>query len=382
VNRDQYETIDSGKLVLVHIIDPVLIQSYGPRQYYGWETALRGERMGKWILVRKQDFSSPNSKYNPVLSRSFSGDIFSKMLPDWRRYSWKERKWVGVASEVNEARVAWVQDFLKVGGAELSCETAVRVGRALGFGVDVITGETPVEIFDKILKSARLAVINNIIGLSTPHHKVLIEHIWDKNLPYIKWEHDHRELLRPYFSRKLFHLSRMNVFLSPLHLENHMQKLSIEGVALPLAIDPDQYQADSSVERKPNTALVCNVRNFKTWNNLQKFIRDHADWEFWILSGNGSLPVEGGNVRRIPKVPPNEMPKLYSQVEYVVHLLDGYGAGERVVIEGALCGAKIITNERVGHASWGWEWNDRDFLSSQLIQALRDFWKIVEREIQ
>jgi hypothetical protein len=85
--------------------------------------------------------------------------------------------------------------------------------------------------------------------------------------------------------------------------------------------------------------------------------------------------VQGPNVRVRSPIPYEEMPKLYSEFEYVVHLLDGLGAGERVMFEGALCGCKIVSDERSGHMSWNKDLTDLEGLREWLQVAPYQFWK-------
>lgn len=44
-----------SEIVLVRNLDPVLIQSHGTFHHYGIDKALRGEREGKWVIVREKE---------------------------------------------------------------------------------------------------------------------------------------------------------------------------------------------------------------------------------------------------------------------------------------------------------------------------------------
>jgi hypothetical protein len=89
--------------------------------------------------------------------------------------------------------------------------------------------------------------------------------------------------------------------------------------------------------------------------------------------------VNGNNVEIRPMVPYERMPEIYSAFEYVVHLLDGWGAGERVILEGALCGCKIIVNDRVGHTSWDRKLIDKDGFRDWLREAPYEFWRRIDQ---
>jgi hypothetical protein len=130
------------------------------------------------------------------------------------------------------------------------------------------------------------------------------------------------------------------------------------------------------VERVPGTALVSNVRTIKTWDRLKAYVSEHPEIRFTVLATNGV--IQGRNVKTIPPVLPEKMPELYSAHEFLVHLPDAWCAGERIVLEAALCGAKIIANEKVGHASWGWDFAGTETLRERLAEAPYEFWRLVD----
>ena len=207
--------------------------------------------------------------------------------------------------------------------------------------------------------------------------RAILAVLFEQRVPYIKYEHDHRELTRPEFSRRLFEHAAENVFLSPVHMKNHEEVLGAKGICLPLAIDVDAYRPVPGMPRIPGTALVCNVRTVKTWDRLKTYVSEHPEIMFTVLATNGI--VQGKNVILSAPVLPEKMPELYSAHEFLIHLPDAWCAGERVVLEAALCGMKIIANEKVGHASWGWDLTDVKTLRERLSDAPYEFWRRVDR---
>ena len=161
-----------------------------------------------------------------------------------------------------------------------------------------------------------------------------------------------------------------------MHRDNHVRDLDCDGICLPLAIETENYKQVKSIERKKNSAVVCNVRHFKTWKCLQIYINANKDMSFTIM-GDKQV-VAGDNVKRMDMVPAEQMPSVYSGHEYLVHLLDGLGAGERVVFEAALCGCKVIANNGVGHMSWQKDLNNLEEIRSWLDAAPYQFWKEME----
>ena len=352
----QISNADNGKVMVEHL-EQALISSYGKYGTYKKKDAELGESVGKWKIVK-----------DPFLS--------SDGLSDEEQYERRGCETKGV----KKARAAWVQDDFTLGGAELSNRLVTRIGLDCGYTIDLITPRMDPQAIELILDQSDLVIINNILGFQKEQMRALLKEIYSRGKPYVKYEHDHRELGRSEFSRKLFQNSKLNVFLSPAHLKNHQEALGCEGIALPLAIDVDLFKPVESVARRKNSAVVCNVRNFKSWTNLQKHIDDNPKIEFTIMAENPA--VRGSNVKAKPKIPYGKMPELYSGFEYVVHILDGWGAGERVVFEGSLCGCKVVANSRVGHMSWNKDLTDVSGLREWLRKAPYDFWRCVCKAVE
>lgn len=373
---DGYELTTDGKVMVEHL-EKALILSYGPYGSYLREAAEKGEETGKWRIVRKgqkPSYGNQVSESAESLQGLSTSDIFSPNIYETKN--------------VKKKRVSWVKDDFIRGGAELSSELVREVGRDCGYQIDVISQKMEPGVIGNILSHSDFMVISNMWGFSQEQLKAVLKSIYSDRKPYVKYEHDHRELSRPDFAARLFGNSRLNVFLSPVHLKNHRETVGADGICLPLAIDVDHFHPIERVERRKGTALVCNVRNFKSWVNLQDYIVLHPEIEFTVITAEG-LVVSGENVRvRLP-VSYEEMPRLYSEFEFLVHLLDGWGAGERVVFEARLCGCKVIANDKVGHTSWnkqesmGWmvDFDNEEGLRNWLRQAPFEFWKVVDRTV-
>jgi hypothetical protein len=363
------------KLLLVEYIDEALIKTKGTVAvngqiihggYYGEEIAYRGERLGKWRVVR--DLPAPKI-YETRMMTSGNPLTMTDVMGEIPKVEYQTKG-------VKKKKIIWIQDLMMIGGAEISCQHVVAVGSNCGFDINVVTQDNTLEEIIRALQSAELAIINNIWGFSGAQIQVMLSFIYGNRLPYVKYEHDHRELNRKEFSRPLFQRSKLNVFLSPMHRDNHMRELNCDGICLPLAIDTKQFKPVEGVNRAKDSAVICNVRNFKTWTNLQMYINEHKDMSFTVIADNPV--VTGDNVKKKNMVSHSDMPKVYSEHEYLVHLLDGLGAGERVVFEAALCGCKVIANAGVGHMSWQKNLNDLEEIRSWLDAAPYQFWQEVE----
>ncbi|MCJ7663081.1 MAG: hypothetical protein MUO24_02435 [Desulfobacterales bacterium] len=357
---------NENKIVKVEILEPALSAHYGPTMRIALRQALLGEKKGKWRIVREGEASQVYETRVMEPGRpSAMGveDMFSK-APSPKR--------------IKKKRVAWVQDLSRLGGAEISSQEVVRVGGDCGFDVATVTPQTDYPQAVKTLFESDVIILNNIWQFSPEMIRKILEAVFSERVPYVKYEHDHRELGRPEFSRRLFQNSAFNVFLSPMHLERHRKALGCEGICLPLAIDPRPFLSVSKGERIPNSALISNCRNFKLWTNLQAYINENPGFSFSVLTDKDPA-VGGHNVEAIPMVAYEKMPGVYSSFEYLVHILDGWGAGERVVFEAALAGCKIVANDHVGHMSWGRDLTDAVGLAGWLTEAPYKFWQEVEK---
>lgn len=363
-----YMATDDGSMVKVEYLEEALRKGYGSSGFYDLEKALIGEAKGKWKILRR----GPSQEY---------GD---KMMRPSGPAPWDLGEGTYTAKGIKKKTVAWVQDFSIRGGAEISNELVIKVGVDCGFSISIVTPK--VVSLRSELEKVDLVIFNNIWAFDPSQMKVIDEFVSQGIKPYVKYEHDHRELGRLEFSRKLFTNSILNVFLSPIHLENHRQVLGCEGICLPLAIDVDFFHLIPSVERKTNTALICNVRNFKSWKNLQAYVTAHPEIAFTVLS-NGGVPVNGDNVKISPMVLYEKMPEVYSAYQYLVHLLDGWGANERVVWEASLCGCQVVANKMVGALSWGNEGFNVNLTNGTVVREWLEkapylFWREIDNRMK
>jgi hypothetical protein len=276
-------------------------------------------------------------------------------------------------------RVAWVQDYHKDGGAELSNFIVTRTGTMLGFE---IAGVTPANLNEDILKNCDVVVLNNCFEFSDQQFNRILKFVYDGTKPVIKYEHDHREInLRKPIGERIFKATKLNIFISPGQMENHVKVFGDEiipkSICLPLAIDTDFFKVLSNEQRKKGAVLVPSFA--KCRDNTYDYIIKHPEYTYTIL-GSGDFP-NNPNVICIPDTTISEMPGVYNRHELVLHLPQKVGGGERVIFEAVLCGCKVITNENALHTTWKnqWDWEDKPMLEFKLRMAPFLFWKEVEK---
>jgi hypothetical protein len=275
----------------------------------------------------------------------------------------------------DKIRVAWVQDFAKMGGAELSNKTLVDYGDQNGFQ---ICGITPQKFDLGIIRAADIVIINNIFLFSSEQIKSMMMTIIDSCIPYVKYDHDIRETMRGEFSRGLLSRSALNVFVSPIHRECYEKAFGPDvtkrSITLPVAIN-DRPFYNQNIDRVKNSALSVYLP--KQQHNLVEFIKNNIGKYKYM--GLGNSKVHGLEIPRIKCVDNNEMTDIYNQFEYIIHLPDIQSAGDRVYFEALLCGCKVITNHNVGHLSWGFDENNHELIRTKLREAIVEFWVAVKR---
>lgn len=267
----------------------------------------------------------------------------------------------------NMKRVAWVQDLSKIGGAELSNRHVVDIGENLGYEIILITPST---FNPDIIQAADITILNNIFEFTKPQLDQIYWKLFEEKKPFIKYDHDMRELRRLHKTRCLFERSRVNIFISIAHLREY-EKEHINGIAIPLAIDTDFWKLDSTIIKENRIHTVIPTYH-KGIENHNKYIREHPEESFIVIGR--IAPNKASNVKFLPKQSQEGMRGIFAQAKKVVHLPDRLWAGERVVLEAMLMGCDVVMNDNVGHKSWGSI--DRSSLTNapyKFWQAVRDF---------
>jgi hypothetical protein len=265
-------------------------------------------------------------------------------------------------------KIAWVQDYSKQGGAELSNCTVVAVGESLGFD---IVGVTPRNFPIKLLYDADLIVVNNFFEFTQEQVRQVYHAIYEMRIPYVKYEHDYREMGRENTARQLFGLARACVYLSPAHARRHTEKIcSSVSITLPLAIDIDTVIA----EKKETTPGICLVPCFRKGPALMsKYIQENPKTLFTVIgTASGTLLA---NASFMGQLPYHQLLHEMSRHEKMLHLPSEPWAGERIFLEARLLGCKTIVNENVGHSSWA----EEDITISKLRKAPFAFWEMICR---
>ena len=206
-----------------------------------------------------------------------------------------------------------------------------------------------------------LIILSNLCALDRERMDIIKNAI--KVIPYIKYEHDHRGIdlyLNDDFIKNLYKKSKVNIFVSPKHLENYKEAFGINGICIPPPIDVERFKPNGTKKQK-NMALIATPPKINT-TELEAFKNEHPDLIYKLMTKD---------------VPHEKMHEVYTNYEYFIHLPKRTWAFERVVFEAALCGCKVVTNSNVQGTSWGMDLGNPEALRPWLAKAPGDFWAAV-----
>ena len=252
----------------------------------------------------------------------------------------------------HDKRIAWVQDFSRMGGAELSNIAVVKRGVEIGFDV---VGVTPDNFKPDILKGADIIILNNLFEFKDDQFRNILWELFEHRKPFIKYDHDLRELKRLNKTRPLFERSMLNIFISPLHKKLY-EKEFIYGDALPLAIDVSAFNNAKQGNRVDQTIIPA---YHKGRANHDAYIAGHRKEKFVKFDQEKKTTHE-------------EIIKLMQGSTKVLHLPCVPWAGDRVYFEALLSGCEIVANDNVGHKSWP----PCTALAGWLDASLSTFWEM------
>jgi len=265
-------------------------------------------------------------------------------------------------------KVAWIQDYEMVGGAELSNLQVLKVGVNCGFDIVCVT---PQNNNLDILKESDVIIINNFYHFSMDQERYILDYIGGTKIPYIIYSHDMRDLKRMDEWQCMYENSAYNVFISPRH--KGIYNVDNDSVTLPLAIDLDNFFAFENVKREEGSVFIPTMA--KQGKEIWDFLQKNPHYKYYAI--NTTHP----QITNVKGVKNELMHKIYSKFETVYHCPEKFWAGDRVLFEAQLCGCKVIANDNVGHKSWGFG-DDIDKIKEELRKAPFTFWKEVEKYVK
>lgn len=178
--------------------------------------------------------------------------------------------------------------------------------------------------------------------------------------------------------RMLFERSVLNVFLSPLHhrVTHKVLKMSSNHrhstyIMKPI-IDPELFY-DRKIERDINYLFVGLIGEAK---GLAQMRTDFKSEDIWLI-GKIAPREKLDFGKYVGFIPYEKVPEYMSRAKHFVFLPRWPEPQGRVVIEAALCGCRLITNENVGATSFDFELYDQENFSN----AKSELWNKIEELI-
>jgi glycosyltransferase involved in cell wall biosynthesis len=178
--------------------------------------------------------------------------------------------------------------------------------------------------------------------------------------------------------RSLFYQrSKLNIFVSPLHqsIHNKINQLSSgrQFVLRPL-IDNSKFK-NEHISRDIKYLYVGSINEAKGVNNLRDFFKDKK--EKLVMIGSNNSGEDLSFATELGFVSYDKLPSYFNRAENFIHLPRWPEPQGRTVIEAALCGCNLITNENVGATSFEFDLTDGE--NYQDVE--KEFWDNVKAAI-
>ena len=275
--------------------------------------------------------------------------------------------------------IIWVADFTtkdRPGGAQETNNLMVIHGRKMWHNIKYMT---PDDFSTLELERADLVIVNNILKFHPSHRKWIIE-----NVPYVKYDHDHNTAKSIVNFPKLFLSAKLNIFLSPLHLQevSKIVKYKIPNAkVVPSPINTDLFKITNKDKIKDSVFMCGNLAPFKGIKNVISYLKKHKEKSLFIAGWNEDKAKElisMKNVTFLGFIEHKKLPEVYNRYESFIHLTSSEEACGRTVLEAYLCGCRLIVNERVGVMSYKWDWKNYDEIKEK-VNSQKQFWKLIEK---
>lgn len=173
--------------------------------------------------------------------------------------------------------------------------------------------------------------------------------------------------------KKIYNKSLSNIFLSPLHHETIAKMIGIEN--RPFFILRPTVDTEKFFNKKQNRDIeyifAGAISEAKGANNLIKYF-EGTEKELSLI-GNNIFGKKMPFARFLGFIPYNEMPNYFNRAKNFIYLPRWPEPQGRVVVEAALCGCNLITNENVGATSFDFDIS----LKHNLDGATTEFWEYV-----
>lgn len=297
----------------------------------------------------------------------------------------------------------------KVWGAETSAGFVAKYGKSIGH--DVIEVD-PYNFDKKAMLSADLLVLRSIDRLNNEHRAFLKFLLFEKLKPYVTYQHDYAfckfrnsikcmgsldsnlctkctENTDQYyggqinFYTNLLQRAALNIFIShpQRHIFGEVLGAAIDPslVILP-PVDPDVFRP-LKLPRDPklivNTSGKLNSPN-KGFANVAKYINNNPGYTYELYTEKNQELIQFAakrmNVILKDPVDNHLLPSIYSRASSLIVMPSVMEPAGRTPIEAALCGCKVISNNKLGVGYFDLPLNSPDQIRSLIYKSLDTLW--------
>ncbi len=174
-------------------------------------------------------------------------------------------------------------------------------------------------------------------------------------------------------ARWLYRNAIAGFFHSPLHRDRTIQVLG-DGVLknarlIYPCIDTNRFY-NKHRERDIEYLYVGVISNYKGYQNIKQQFGHRRDFVFVGRNVTGEK-LFGEHWGVLPQA---QLPDLYNRAKRFVHLPEWVEPGGRGVVEAALCGCELVTNEKVGAMSFDMDISD----PSEIRKSPDSFWDDIQ----
>lgn len=276
-------------------------------------------------------------------------------------------------------------------GAELTSGRFLAEGHRRGHAVDALA---PEYFSERLVAEYDLLVLKGITRFSREQLAAARARpyvFWPSDWCWNRWrlyfgfqEKDRRSPDLPYWEA-LATGSRLNVFLSPFHLEGYawaMPKVRDHPFHLsPPPVDTALFRPDAKGWEPGTGATINGLLDFKGLHELLAYMEQRKDVRWTSIGSireNVNLPP---NVKHIGHLPNLEFARLLGRTETYAELPRTAQPANQSAMVGFLSCKRVITNGLLGFASYDWfRRGNRDKGREELELAMPRLWNRIEPE--
>ena len=283
-------------------------------------------------------------------------------------------------------KILFISDFNldhNRGGAQVSNDSIIKQGRALGHEITLHNFDSPYTDFlcsYELVISSNLEIINNN---SPDKLNFIINH---QN--HVRLEHDSCLYLERSVREELFKSSKINFFLSDFHISffRSMYGDIFPNVEIvPDPIDTNIFNMDKR-ENKYDVVYCGFLHNLKGLNNLISFAKANpkrkVDVFGWSFTDAGDLFNKCGNIKYHGQINHRETADVYKRSNAIFHDPVVNEPFCRMVAEAILCGVENFegNESRIGSLQ-EYKKMGREKFASNCMKAPQIFWDKIKQLI-